>query len=65
MIDIKRIDNDSSNKDPYVLMSNQGDLVGNASSNKKQISLKPKQRITLVHLGNYEWGLVGSSIDEF
>ena len=65
MIDIKRIDNDSSNKDPYVLMTDQGDLVGNTSSNKKQISLQPKQRITLVHLGNYEWGLVGSSIDEF
>ena len=65
MIDIKRIDNDSNNMVPYLLMTDEGDLVGNTTSNKKQIYIKPKQRITLVHLGNYEWGVVGSSIDAF
>lgn len=65
MIDIKRMDNDSSNMIPYLLMSDEGDLVGNTTSNKKQIYIKPKQRITLVHLGDYQWGLVGSYFDEF
>ena len=55
MIDIKRIDNDSINSAPYILMTDEGDLVGNTASNKKQIIIQPNQRITLVHLGNYEW----------
>ena len=58
MIDIKRIDNDSSNSAPYILMTDECDLVGNTSSNKKQIIIQPNERITLVHLGNYEWGVV-------